>query len=284
LNFRAMSDEESEHSGDESVTVEKKSEDRWFAAPEDLVELSAKPASRSVTYDAQKKDETELIFFTFPQNFDLKSLSGKSLKLPSKERSTVDIDGQIVCEGSEERVEEPCVLAPTKAMEYTHVVALFPTGDTSGAKWMVGKPFSSGYSIAAAATLKAESSASTAVAADDAKEAAADKKGKGKVRVKKPAKMTAVQDYGVGVKDAVLGEETEGNRTIDVVPLESLWSRWTAVGGNKRSREEQQQQQQKPKSDKPKKKNKKIAKEQQEQEEQEVVEEPKKKKTRKHAK
>jgi len=63
-----MSDEESEHSTEESVQEAPRSDDRWFVAPEKLVQLSAKPASKAATFGAQKDDDTELVFFTFPQN------------------------------------------------------------------------------------------------------------------------------------------------------------------------------------------------------------------------
>ena len=86
----------------------------------------------------------------------------------------MSIEGQFASEASEEGVAEPCVLAPTKAMEYTHVVPLFPTGELSGtgAKWMMGKPFSAGYTVAAAATLKAEKTGSTTVDLEAARAAA----------------------------------------------------------------------------------------------------------------
>jgi len=232
-----LSDEEDHSSSGEEETVEKevKKNDRWFVAPEKFVELAAKPASRSATFDAQKDNDTELIFFTFPQSFDLKSLTGQSFDLPTEEHEELPLEGKIKVGDEEESVEESCVLIPAKAMEYTHVVPIFPTGETSAnsAHWMVGKPFSAGYTVAAAATLKAETSALSETA---------ETKSKDRVRVKRGAKYTAVQEYGVGTKDTILGEETESNRTIDVVPLESLWSHWTAVGGTKRSREEQQEE------------------------------------------
>ena len=64
----AMSEDESEHSADEVVQEQPKNDGRWFVAPEKLVELAAKPASKSATFGAQNSDDTELIFFTFPQN------------------------------------------------------------------------------------------------------------------------------------------------------------------------------------------------------------------------
>ena len=173
------------------------------------------------------------------------------MKLPTNEHKQLILEGQVKVEGEEKTVAESCTLLPAKAMEYSHVVSVFPTGDTAptAARWLVGKPFSAGYTVAASATLKAETSACSAAeeAAAKAKAKALesvsdDKKGRKKVRVKSDAKLTAVQEYGVGLKDTILGEETDGNRTIDVVPLDSLWSHWTAVGGTKRSREEQQRQ------------------------------------------
>jgi len=280
----------------EEVNVQEeqpKKNDRWFVAPDKYAELAIKPASRSATYEAQKDDDTELIFFTFPRNFDLKSLKGQSINLPTKKMTEVALEGQMKVNDEGETVAESCVIKPTKAMEYTHVVSIFPTGDTNAgaAHWMVGKPFSAGYTIATTATLKAKTSACCEAmeAASEAKakaaEAEMEKKSKRKLAVKRSAKVTAVQGYGVGVKDTILGEETDGNRTIDVVPLESLWSRWTAVGGTKRSREEQQKQQQLSSSSKNKKAKKTKSSSEEDMndddKEEDEVEIPKKKKARK---
>jgi len=269
------SEEEPEVSGEENVMEdvheEEKKDERWFVAPDKYVELSVKPANRSATFEAQKNEDTELIFFTFPQSFDLQCLKGQSLVLPVKEHAEVALEGKMKVDSEEEGVTESCVIIPSKAMEYTHVVPIFPTGDASpnAAHWMIGKPFSAGYTVTAAATLKAKPSALSD---------AMDKKSKAKVRVKRGAKLTAVQEYGVGIKDTILGEETDGNRTIDVVPLESLWSRWTAVGGTKRSREEQlRQAEELAKAISKNAKKSKKAKNEDEEGEDEVAEQPKKK-------
>lgn len=234
--------------------------------------------------------------FFCPQ-FDLKSLTGKSLRLPTKESAEEAVEGRLVYDGT--AAKEACVLAMTKEMEYSHIVPLFPTGDDGRdtAKWLVGKPFTAGFTVAAAATLKAEMSQGAAAAAAKAQaqadEGEGKKGGKAKGRAKRAPKMTAVQEYGVGIHDAVLGEETDRNRSVAEVPLESLWTRWTAVGGHKRSREEQEQQQQQlaeqaraaaAAAEKAGKKGRKEKEEAAAEEEEEAVQEPEKKRSRKGTK
>ena len=229
--------------------------------------------------------------------FDLKSLTGKTLRLPTKESAEEAVEGRMVYDGT--GAKEACVLAMTKEMEYSHIVPLFPTGDDGrdAAKWLVGKPFKAGFTVAAAATLKAEMSEGAAAAAAKAQAQAADeaegKKGsKAKGRARKAPKMTAVQEYGVGIHDAVLGEETDRNRSVAEVPLASLWTRWTAVGGQKRSREEQEAQQRQfeehareaAAAAEKKAEKKKGRKEKTEEAQDEEVQEPEKKRSRKGTK
>lgn len=42
--------------------------ERWFVAPKTLAEMPTKPASDTVTFDAQSDDDNELFLFSFPYN------------------------------------------------------------------------------------------------------------------------------------------------------------------------------------------------------------------------
>ena len=208
------------------------------------------------------------------------------------------MEGRLVYDGA--GADEACVLAMTKEMEYERIVPLFPTGAAArdAAQWLVGKPFTAGFTVATAATLRAEQSAGAAAAAERAAKAAEEgdaKKGRAKGKARRGPRRTAVQEYGVGIRDAVLGEETDRNRAVAEVPLDALWTHWTAVGGQKRSREEQEALRREcaehareaeaaaeKKAAKKARKDKKKEKEAEEEEEQ--VQEPEKKRSRKGSK
>lgn len=42
--------------------------ERWFVAPKTLAEMPTKPASSTVTFDAQSDADNELFLFSFPHN------------------------------------------------------------------------------------------------------------------------------------------------------------------------------------------------------------------------
>ena len=165
--------------------------------------------------------------------------------LPQKQKE-VELEARARCAESDKTVTERFVVAETHAVEYSHVVAMFPTGarGEKEARYLVGKPFSGGYKVSAVPTLRAEPSA--AAKADAQTRAKAQESSSSSKKRLATTKKVDAPKYCVGVSDAVLGEETDSNRTIAVVPTESLRTHWVALGGCKRSRAEEAEEAKRP--------------------------------------